>query len=128
MLGVISQDTAENAALRTVNRNTWMRGGTQSGILARFVMRGIGLSARALQEARAHGDTVFVSAPSVTSYKTVRQQIFDRAVGRSLGAGCLGAGAGSGLSASFPGAAPIAARLVALRARRVAARAAYRQG
>jgi len=70
VLGVISQDTAENAALRTVNRNTWMRGGTQSGILARFVMRGIGLSARALQEARAHGDTVFVSAPSVTSYKT----------------------------------------------------------
>ena len=70
VLGVISQDTAENAALRTANRDTWMRHGTQSGILSLFVMRGVGLSARALQEARAHGDTVFVSAPSTTSYKT----------------------------------------------------------
>ena len=74
VLGVLSQDTAENAALRTANRDTWMRHGTQSGILSLFVMRGVGLSARALQEARAHGDTVFVSAPSTTSYKTVRQQ------------------------------------------------------
>lgn len=74
VLGVLSQDTAENAALRTASRDTWMRHGTQSGILSLFVMRGVGLSASALQEARAHGDTVLVSAPSTTSYKTVRQQ------------------------------------------------------
>ena len=74
VLGVLSQDTAENAALRTASRDTWMRHDTQSGILSLFVMRGVGLSARALQEARAHGDTVLVSAPSTTSYKTARQQ------------------------------------------------------
>ena len=70
VLGVFSQDTAENAALRTASRDTWMRPSLGGGILSLFVMRGIGLSARALQEARAHGDTVFVSAPSTTSYKT----------------------------------------------------------
>ena len=122
VLGVFSQDTAENAALRTASRDTWMRPSLGGGILSLFVMRGIGLSARALQEARAHGDTVFVSAPSTTSYKTVRQQ-----GSQGLGVGCSGTRL-KPLGLALPGTAPLAARLAALRARRMAARPADRQG
>ena len=67
MLGVLTHDTEEHAGLRLTSRRSWMLDGT---ILSLFVLRGRGLGARALHEARAHGDTVLLDEPSDVSYKT----------------------------------------------------------
>lgn len=72
VLGVLSQDTRENAALRRTSRSTWMQPdlSAQSPILARFVLRGAGIGEEALHEAQQHGDVIFVNEASNASYKT----------------------------------------------------------
>lgn len=69
VLGIFSHDGVDNAALRRTSRETWMREEEQQAILSRFVMRGVGLSTQALQEARTNGDTIFVQEPADAPYK-----------------------------------------------------------
>ena len=63
VLGVLSQDTRENAALRRTSRATWMQpeASASSPILARFVLRAAGIGEEALLEAKQHGDVVLVN-------------------------------------------------------------------
>ena len=61
-LGVFSAEA--NGAFRRHVRASWLPAPDASDIKARFVLRGLGLRAETLSEARTHGDTLFVRAKS----------------------------------------------------------------
>ena len=61
-LGVFSAEA--NGAFRRHVRASWLAAPDSSDIKARFVLRGLGLRAETLDEARTHGDMLFVRARS----------------------------------------------------------------
>lgn len=62
VLGVLGIEA--HSATRTAIRDTWLHTGEASGILARFVLRGIGAKDATQAEASQHGDIIFVESES----------------------------------------------------------------
>ena len=64
-LGVVGILSTENrTSWRTAIRDSWLSGGESSGILARFVLRGVAAATPLHAEATQHGDMVLVRAAS----------------------------------------------------------------
>ena len=67
VIGIMSH--VPNRALRDVIRRSWLRDSAPRGVVARFVLRGIGAPVTARAEAVQHRDTVFLDARSTLGRK-----------------------------------------------------------